>query len=297
MQVIDKSATFAETLVAERMKGRTVGLVPTMGALHGGHRSLIERAAAECDVVAVTVFVNPLQFDDAADLESYPKTFEADALVASTAGAAVMFVPGVSEMYRQYPLPPASSVRVRGISEILEGAFRPGHFDGVATVVTKLFNLAGPCAAYFGEKDFQQLAVVRQLVEDLSMQVRIVACPTARESDGLAMSSRNGRLSVSQRKAAPVLRAALSVAANLVAAGERSPEAVRNAMAQVVSGEPMVVLDYAEVVDPVTLETPAVLRGEVRLLIAGTFGDVRLIDNDGAYVGRLSRPSDKPPEA
>ena len=171
MRVVTSAREFADALDAERALGRSVGLVPTMGALHAGHRSLVARAAAECDVVAVTVFVNPLQFDDAADLAAYPRDLDADVAMARAAGASVVFAPPVEEMYGAHPARIASTVHVEGVSEGLEGASRPGHFDGVATVVAKLFALSGRCRAYFGEKDFQQLAVVRRMVADLSIPV------------------------------------------------------------------------------------------------------------------------------
>ena len=177
---------FSDVLDAERALGRSVGVVPTMGALHAGHRSLVERAAAECDVVAVTVFVNPLQFDNAGDLAAYPRDLRRDVAMAGGAGATLVFAPPVHEMYGTTPAARRSTVHVDGVSEGLEGASRPGHFDGVSTVVAKLFALSGRCRAYFGEKDFQQLAVVRRMVADLSIPVTVVGCPTVREADGLA---------------------------------------------------------------------------------------------------------------
>ena len=174
--------------------GRSVGVVLTMGALHDGHASLIARAAAECDVVAVSVFVNPTQFAEPGDLTNYPRTLEADLEVAGRAGADLVFAPSVAEMYPDWPTPPATTVTVRGLGDRWEGLSRPGHFDGVATVVAKLLSMAGRCRTYFGEKDFQQLAIVRRVVRDLSLPVEVVGCPTVREPDGLAMSSRNVRL-------------------------------------------------------------------------------------------------------
>jgi pantoate--beta-alanine ligase len=275
------AAAFSDRLEAARRAGHTVGLVPTMGALHAGHRSLVERAAAECTHVAVTVFVNPLQFNNPDDLRAYPRTIEADLAVCADAGAASVFAPGVSEMYPAWPDPPATTVTVGGPSAGWEGASRPGHFAGVATVVAKLFSLAGPCRAYFGEKDFQQLAVVRRMTADLSIPVQIVGCPTVREPDGLALSSRNVRLSAPQRRAAPVLYRALLAGRSAVAAGERSPEAVSRAMSAVVADEPLVELDYAAVVDAADLCTPVALEPAMtlRLLIAAQVGPVRLIDN------------------
>jgi pantoate--beta-alanine ligase len=263
--VLDRGDQLRKELDAARATGRTVGLVPTMGFLHAGHASLIRRSAAECDVTAVTVFVNPLQFNPSEDLDDYPADLDHDREVAAAAGAAVVFAPTADEMYPGGQ--PAVTVHVAG-EDRLEGASRPGHFDGVATVVAKLFNLAGPCRAYFGEKDWQQLRVVRRLAADLSFPVDVVACPTVREADGLACSSRNARLSPEERQAATVLHRALVTAATAVAAGECNDEFVRRIMVNVVAKEPRASLDYAEV------------EGD-RLLIAARVGGVRLIDNLG----------------
>jgi pantoate--beta-alanine ligase len=282
MRIVTTAREFSDALDTERALGRSVGLVPTMGALHAGHRSLIERAASECDVVAVTVFVNPLQFNDAADLAAYPRDLDTDAALARSAGASVVFAPPVHEMYGAHPEAVASTVHVDGVSEGLEGASRPGHFDGVSTVVAKLFALSGRCRAYFGEKDYQQLAVVRRMAADLSMPVTIVGCATVREIDGLAMSSRNTRLSADQRRAALALHRALCAGRACVERGERDPVRVSAAMTAVLVAEPLVTPDYAVVVDPSTLRCPTELSGEVRLLVAARVGAVRLIDNEGA---------------
>jgi pantoate--beta-alanine ligase len=287
VRVITSAAAFADALEAERATGRRVGLVPTMGALHAGHRSLVERAAAQCDVVAVTVFVNPLQFTDASDLARYPRDLRGDVALAEAAGAQIVFAPSVPEMYPGFPAPVPTSVRVAGVSEGLEGASRPGHFDGVATVVAKLFSLAGRCRAYFGEKDFQQLAVVRRMVADLSIPVEVIGCPTVREPDGLALSSRNVRLSPPARVAALALRRALDAGLAVLAAGERHGATVETAMARALAGDGLVEPDYAVVVDDATLHAPDgghELAGEVRLLVAAVVGGVRLIDNDGVVL-------------
>jgi pantoate--beta-alanine ligase len=255
MRVLDRGDQLRKELDAARAAGRTVGLVPTMGALHEGHASLIRRSGAECDLTAVTVFVNPLQFGPSEDFASYPRDLSADVDVAAAAGAGLLFAPPVDDMYPDGA--PAITVRVDG-EDVLEGASRPGHFDGVATVVAKLFNLAGPCRAYFGEKDWQQLRVVSRLVADLSFPVDVVACPIVRDADGLALSSRNARLSGEERRAATVLYRALR-------AGAASDDPSR-AMAEVVATEPLATLDYAEIVGD-------------RLLIAARVGHVRLIDN------------------
>src|SRR5439155_6624505 len=237
--VVDRIARLRKELDAARARGETVGLVPTMGYLHDGHAALIRQARAECDVVVVTDFVNPLQFGEPADLESYPRDLDHDAAVATGAGADFLFAPSVDEMY---PERVQTTVRVAGVSEGLEGVSRPGHFDGVATVVAKLFSIAGPCRAYFGEKDFQQLAVVRQMALDLSMAVDIVGCPTVREPSGLALSSRNAYLSDDERAAATVLVHALREGAGLIEAGARDAGAVCRRMTDVIATEPSAVL-------------------------------------------------------
>jgi pantoate--beta-alanine ligase len=287
MRVITSTRAFADALEAERALGRRVGLVPTMGALHAGHRSLVARAAAECDIVAVTVFVNPLQFNVAEDLAKYPRDLEGDVGQAAAAGAAIVFAPGVEEMYPGFPAPVATSVHVDAVGDGLEGASRPGHFDGVATVVAKLCSLAGRSRVYFGEKDFQQLAVVRRMVTDLSLPVEIVACPTVREADGLALSSRNVRLSADERRVAVTLHHALEAGRRLIDAGEREPARVSEAMHAVLHSVEGVTADYAVAVDAASLATPEQLSGDVRLLVAATVGPVRLIDNVGVVLARV----------
>ncbi len=192
--VFDTIAEYSAALDAVRLSGRTVGVVPTMGALHDGHRSLIQRAAAECDVVAVSIFVNPTQFGDPADLANYPRTLEADLEAVASSGGRLVFAPSVAEMYPDLPGAAPTTVAVPALSALWEGASRPGHFDGVATVVVKLLSAAGRCRAYFGEKDFQQLALVTRVVRDLALPTCVVGCPTVRDPDGLALSSRNARL-------------------------------------------------------------------------------------------------------
>ena len=276
MRVLDRIDVVRKELDAARADGRTVGLVPTMGALHEGHASLIRRSATECDVTAVSVFVNPLQFGPAEDFTRYPRTFEADVAVAAAEGAELVFAPPVTEMY---PEPLVTRVEVGGPADGLEARTRPGHFAGVATVVTKLFAIAGPCRAYFGEKDYQQLLVVRRLAADLSLPVDVVACPTVREPDGLALSSRNAYLSPEERRAATVLFRALEAAAAAVVAGERSGDRLRSVLADVIASEPLARLDYAEVADPFTLEPLGRLNRPARALVAATVGSTRLIDN------------------
>lgn len=278
MRVLAYVEELSAALEGERAAGAVVGLVPTMGALHEGHLSLVERASDECGAVCVTVFVNPLQFGVGEDLDAYPRPLEADMKVASEAGATLVFAPSRDEMF---PSEPDVTVHAGRLGSRLEGAHRPGHLDGVATVVAKFFAMAGPCRAYFGEKDFQQLIVVRRLVRDLSYPVEVVGCPTVRAADGLALSSRNAYLSFEEREAAPVLFRALQAGAAMVLAGERQPEPVDDLMAAIIEAEPLARLDYAAAVGAATLERPSHLGGEVRLLGAASFGRARLIDNLG----------------
>ncbi|HLT70607.1 MAG TPA: pantoate--beta-alanine ligase [Acidimicrobiales bacterium] len=270
-----------ELLAEHRAAGRSVGFVPTMGYLHEGHASLMRAAREHDDVVVVSVFVNPLQFGEGEDLDTYPRDLARDTEVAAAEGVDLLFVPPVEEMY---PEPVLTTVSVAKVSEPMEGAARPGHFDGVAPVVAKLFNIVGPCRAYFGAKDFQQLAVVRRMVRDLSFPVEVVGCPTVRELDGLAMSSRNAYLTPEQREAAPVIHRALRAGAAAIAAGERDPQTVRELVAGIIEAEPLAELDYVEVVDADSLATPETLRGNLRLLAAVRFGRARLIDNVGVTV-------------
>lgn len=283
MQVISTKSEFREHLETVRALGRTVGLVPTMGALHEGHLSLLRAAANDCDVVALTIFVNPLQFGAGEDLDAYPRPLERDLELAEAAGADVVFTPTTDEMY---PEPTLTNVHVDRLTSSMEGASRPTHFDGVTTVVTKLFNIAGPCRAYFGEKDFQQLAVVRRMVADLDQPVVIVGCPIVRENDGLAMSSRNVYLSSTEREAATVISRALRAGAAMVEAGESDPSVVESHMASIIDAEPLAVLDYAAVVNPESLLTPdrLVSGTTVRLLMVAQMGTPRLLDNLGVDV-------------
>jgi pantoate--beta-alanine ligase len=290
VRVITSARDFSDALEDERALGRRVGLVPTMGALHAGHRSLVARAATECDVVAVTVFVNPLQFNVAEDLANYPRDLEGDVLQAAAAGATIVFAPPVEEMYPGFPAPVATSVHVDAVGDGLEGASRPGHFDGVATVVAKLCSLAGRSRVYFGEKDFQQLAVVRRMVTDLSLPVDIVACPTVREESGLALSSRNARLSDDGRRAALALHRALTAGLGALDAGERDPGRVSAFMRDLLESTAGVDPDYAVAVDAATLGTPSRLSGEIRLLVAAVVGPVRLIDNVGLVLEPAAAP-------
>lgn len=280
MTTIVGIAALRARLDAERASGRTVGFVPTMGYLHAGHASLMARARGETDVVIVSIFVNPLQFAPSEDLAAYPRDLAADTALAEAEGVDVLFVPTETEMYPDGVV--RTNVSVAQVSAGLEASTRPTHFDGVATVVAKLLAIVGTCRAYFGEKDFQQIAVVRHMVRDLSLPVEVVACPTLRDPDGLALSSRNIYLLPAERAAAPVLHAALLAGRMAIDAGEVNPAKVRALVADLINAEPLAHLDYAEVVDAETLQRMDPLVGELRLLAAARFGKARLIDNISA---------------
>ena len=271
-----------ERLAAARAANRSVGLVPTMGFLHAGHRSLIERARTDNDVVVVSIFVNPLQFNPGEDFDDYPRDLERDLELCAGAGADIVFAPDGREMY---PEPVATTVDPGTLARVLCGVSRAGHFEGVATVVAKLFSIVGECSAYFGEKDFQQLTIVRRIAADLSLPVRVVGCPTVREPDGLALSSRNAYLSEAERSQAPVLRRALLAGAALVQAGETSGAVVEAEMAAVIATATLAQIDYAAAVPASTLIPDGPLQGDVRLLVAVRFGKARLIDNIGCRTG------------
>jgi len=259
-----------------RAGGSTVGFVPTMGAFHEGHRSLMRRAKDERDVTVVSIFVNPLQFGDARDLETYPRDERSDLEAAERAGVDLVFAPSVDEMYPRGE--PEVTVDPGPLGERFEGASRPGHFRGVATVVAKLFATVGACSAYFGEKDAQQLAVIRRLVRDLSMPVEVRCCPIVRDPDGLALSSRNRLLSPEQREAATCLFLALSEAAELARGGERDAGKLVAAMAREIGATPHARIDYVAVVDEDTFEELPAIARSARALVAARFGGVRLID-------------------
>jgi len=253
----------------------SVGLIPTMGYLHEGHLSLLSRSR-ENDVTVMSIFVNPLQFGSTQDLETYPRDLDRDLAMATDAGVDVVFAPTPEEMF---PRGYATNVDVGRIAEISEGARRPGHFNGVATVVAKLFNIVRPDRAYFGKKDAQQIAVIDQMAKDLDLAVEIVACPTLRESDGLAMSSRNVHLDPQERQAAAVLSKALFAGRDAVEAGERSGSAVAGIVGGIVKHEALARLDYVEVVDPVSFEQLDSIAGQATIVIAAFVGSTRLIDN------------------
>ena len=259
-----------------RREGKRIGFVPTMGFLHEGHLSLMRRARQENDAVVASIFVNPTQFGPREDLGRYPRDAEGDWRKCESAGVDILFTPSSEEMY-----PPGStvSVTVEGLSDILEGAVRPGHFRGVATVVAKLFHIVKPHRAYFGQKDFQQCAVIKGMVKGLDLDVEVVVLPTVREPDGLAMSSRNSYLDAEQRRRATVLFRSLRAGEELIRAGVREPEKVREKMRAVMQAEKGVEVDYTEVVDPETIAPLDPVRTPAVLLIAAQVGGTRLIDN------------------
>ena len=280
-QIVTASKTeeLQDLLFAHRCAGRKIGFVPTMGFLHDGHGSLMRAAAEDNDVVVASIFVNPLQFAPDEDLDDYPRDLVRDTALAEEAGVHYLFVPDRDHMYPVQPV--ATSVTVGGLSEGLEATTRPFHFAGVATVVAKLLSIVGQCSAYFGEKDFQQLAIIRRMVTDLSLPTTVVGCPIIREPDGLAMSSRNTYLGPDERTAAAVVRRALDAGVAAVDGGERDPNVVMADMAAVIHDEPLAELDYVAAVDAATLQSPERLSGEVRLLAAAQVGKPRLIDNCG----------------
>jgi pantoate--beta-alanine ligase len=271
-----------------RRARRTLGLTMTMGALHAGHLALFERSASECDASVATIFVNPLQFGDPADLAAYPRDLAADLELAGSAGIELILAPSVEEVWPSWPRATATTVHVAGLAEGLEGEGRPRHFDGVAGVVTKLLVATGTCTSYFGEKDYQQLCVVQRLVEDLALPVEVVGCPIVREPDGLARSSRNLRLSATGRAAALALPRSLDAGARALADGRDVDGAVAE-MRGVVAAEPLVALAYAAAVEPSTLRAAVEpLPGTpLRLLVAGVVEGVRLIDNIASAVGPM----------
>ncbi len=281
MKVFTTKAAFRAALDRERARGRTVGFVPTMGFLHDGHASLMREARQACDVVAVSIFVNPLQFGAGEDLAAYPRDLQRDLAMCETEEVDYVLHPDVREMY---PEPAAVTLSAGRLGTVLCGRTRPGHFDGVATVVAKLLNIAGPCRAYFGQKDAQQLVVIRRLVSGLDFAVEVVGCPTVREPDGLAMSSRNSYLSAQERGAAAVLSKTLEEAASGIEGGERDARRIAVLMAERISSEPLARLDYAACVDPETLADITTIDGPVLLAVAAWVGPARLIDNRTVFL-------------
>jgi len=272
-------ATIHETRAAcrsERMQGKRLGLVPTMGALHEGHLSLVREAKARCDTVAVSLFVNPTQFGPNEDLAKYPRPYERDRELLEKEGVAILFAPSPEEMY---PQGKATWVVVEGLSERLDGRSRPGHFRGVTTVVSKLFHIIEPDVAFFGQKDAAQSAVIRRMVSDLNFSVEIVICPIVREPDGLAMSSRNAYLNPDERQRALALHRSLNRVENEFRAGERNAARLIDAATKVFAPEPQIRLDYFEIVDPNTLDPVEQIERPALVAVAAYVGSTRLIDN------------------
>lgn len=279
MKTVEHIGDLRAILDDARAAGQSVGFVPTMGFFHEGHRSLMRAARANHDVVVVSLFVNPLQFGESEDLDAYPSDLERDTAICEAEGVDLLFVPPVDEMYGERCV---TNIHVAELTDGLCGVGRPTHFDGVATVVTKLFSIVGPCTAYFGRKDHQQLAVVKRLAADLSLPVDVVGCPLVREPDGLAMSSRNAYLESGHREAATVLHRALIEGVRTIEAGERDAATVRRVVADTVTAEPAVHLEYCEVVDADDL-TPAISIDQAEdglvIALAARVGRARLIDN------------------
>lgn len=276
MQVVETIADLRRIILETKREGRAVGFVPTMGALHDGHISLVKQSKDRGDFTVVSVFVNPTQFGPNEDFHKYPRPFEADAEKCRAAGVDLIFHPSVEEMY---PDGFGTYVDIEGVTEMLEGAARPGHFRGVATVVLKLFAAVEPNRAYFGMKDFQQLKVIEKMVRDLNVKVEIVPVPIYREPDGLAMSSRNAYLDSDQRQAALVLYRSLLAARNAVRNGEADAEKIRQVALQVITAEPLAVVDYVAVVHSETLEPVEKIEEETLVALAVRIGKTRLIDN------------------
>jgi pantoate--beta-alanine ligase len=276
LQVLPTIADTRAALRELRAQGRTIGLVPTMGALHEGHLSLVRAAKASCDAVVVSIFVNPTQFGPNEDFAKYPRTFEADCAALDKEGVDLVFAPTADEMY----VPGGTTfIEVAGVSNRLDGASRPGHFRGVATVVAKLFNIVGPDRAFFGQKDAAQVAVLKKMVRDLNFPVELVVCPIVREPDGLAMSSRNRYLSPEERRQALALHRALEEMERLARSGTTSADELIAAGLAVLNREPLVRVDYCSIVDPETLEDVTDVRGGALAAVAAFVGTTRLIDN------------------
>ena len=276
MLVLQTIADTRAQCAVMRTAGKTLGLVPTMGALHAGHLSLVTAALAACDAVAVSIFVNPTQFGPKEDFAAYPRTFEQDCRTLQAAGVSLVFAPSAEEMY---PPGACTFVTVEGLSERLDGKSRPGHFRGVATVVAKLFHILTPDHAFFGQKDAAQVAVLRKMVRDLQFPLQLHVCPTVREPDGLAMSSRNRNLSPEQRRQALVLSRALQAVEAEVKGGERDSGRLLATLMRVFRQEPAVQVDYCHIVDADTLEDLAEARPGALVAVAAQVGATRLIDN------------------
>jgi pantoate--beta-alanine ligase len=276
MQIATTIAEIRKYVAQARAAGKTIGFVPTMGALHAGHGSLIEAAARRCDCVVVSIFVNPTQFGPGEDFEKYPRPFEKDALLCERCGGHAIFAPSADEMYPRKNL---TWVTVDKLTEPLCGQSRPGHFRGVTTVCTKLFNIVGADVAFFGQKDAQQATVIRRMAADLNMPLEIVVCPTLREPDGFAMSSRNQYLSPQERSQAPVIYRALQRCAELIATGQQNAARIIEEMGKTLGQVPALRIEYVSIVDAESLEPCDPVRGRVLVAVAGRLGSTRLIDN------------------
>lgn len=276
MELVKTKKELREILKGERQRGKTVGFVPTMGFLHQGHLSLMKRAREENDIVVISIFVNPTQFCEGEDYDKYPRDLERDIKLAREVGVDIVFAPDAREMYGEDNI---TYVDMLDLTDVLCGASRPGHFKGVMTVVTKLFNIVRPDRAYFGQKDAQQVAIIKRMVKDLDFNVEIVEMPIIREEDGLAMSSRNTYLNDRERKAALVISKALFDAEKQILGGERNADYIREEICRKLSSNPLVRTDYVEVVDAHTLKPVKEIKGNVLVAVAAKVGETRLIDN------------------
>jgi pantoate--beta-alanine ligase len=276
MKIINSAKEIQKYCNFLRTEGKTIGFVPTMGAFHEGHLSLMRQARKDNDVVVTSIFVNPTQFGPNEDYEAYPRDLDSDSKMASEVGVDVIFAPSTRDMY---PKGYATFVHVEGITEKMCGASRPGHFRGVTTVVTKLFNLVKPHKAYFGQKDAQQCAVIKRMSEDMNFDIEIIIMPTVREADGLAMSSRNKYLNPEERKSALILINSLSLAEKLIKSGEVSASTLYQEMLSLINNEPLAKIDYISIVDAETLEARETIKGKILIALAVYIGKTRLIDN------------------
>ncbi len=276
MMIIEKASQMQETSRRIRASGKTIAFVPTMGFLHEGHLELLRRGKERADVNVLSIFVNPTQFGPAEDFDKYPRDMEGDLKKAEQTGVDIVFTPPVSEMY---PDGSQTTVKVKNLPEHLCGLSRPGHFEGVATVVAKLFNIVMPHVAIFGKKDFQQLAVIRRMVSDLNMDIEIIGIPTVREPDGLAMSSRNKYLSPEERMSALCLKKSIDLAVAMVDLGERDAEKIKTSIRDLITGHPYTDIDYISICNPLTLEDISVIGKTALLALAVRVGKTRLIDN------------------
>lgn len=276
MEIIETTSHMQETSRAIRSSGKTVAFVPTMGFLHEGHLELLRQGRQRADVLALSIFVNPTQFGPSEDYDKYPRDMAGDLKKAENEGTDIVFIPSVSEMY---PEKSQTTVRVKKLPEHLCGLSRPGHFEGVATVVAKLFNIVMPHVAIFGKKDFQQLAVIRRMVMDLNMDIEIIGIPTVREPDGLAMSSRNKYLNPEERRSALCLKKSIDMSLKMVEDGERDPEKIKTVVRDLISSRSFTDIEYISICDPLTLDDISVIDKTALLALAVRVGKTRLIDN------------------